>query len=112
MLYEVITSMGTTFNLSLKQVRDIIQQNKRGVKPEIDFLGKKVSEESKMEVTLDGELDRFDKKKTRNKIRGRHNHNGNQNQVEASQKSQQNNENRNNRNRGKNQRFRVKKKSE
>ena len=109
--YMLDGSMGTTFNLSLKQVRDIINQNKRGVKPEIDVLGKKVSEEGKMEVTLDGELDRFDKNKSRNKIRGKFNHKQNHN-VEASQKPEQKNDNRNNRNHGKNRRFRPKKKSE
>ncbi len=109
--YMLDGSMGTTFNLSLKQVRDIINQNKRGVKPEIDVLGKKVSEEGKMEVTLDGELDRFDKNKSRNKIRGKFNHKQNHN-VEASQKPEQRNDDRNNRNHGKNRRFRPKKKSE
>ena len=109
--YMLDGSMGTTFNLSLKQVRDIINQNKRGVKPEIDVLGKKVSEEGKMEVTLDGELDRFDKNKSRNKIRGKFNHKQNHN-VEASQKPEQKNDNRNNRNHGKNRHFRPKKKSE
>lgn len=110
--YMLDGSMGTTFNLSLKQVRDIIQQNKRGIKPEVDILGKKISEESKMEVTLDGELDRFDKKKTRNKIRGRRNQTGNPNRAEAGLNTPQNTETRNNVNRGKNQRFRVKKRSE
>ncbi len=110
--YMLDGSMGTTFNLSLKQVRDIIQQNKRGIKPEVDILGKKISEESKMEVTLDGELDRFDKKKTRNKIRGRRNQIENPNRAEAGLNTPQNTETRNNVNRGKNQRFRVKKRSE
>lgn len=109
--YILDGSVGTTFNLSLKEVRDIINQNKRGVKPEIDVLGKKISEEGKMEVTLDGELDRFDKKKSRNKIRGKFNHNRSQN-VEASQKPQQRNENRNKRDGGKSRRYRPKKKSE
>jgi len=109
--YMLDGSMGTTFNLSLKQVRDIINQNKRGVRPEIDVLGKKVSEEGKMEVTLDGELDRFDKNKSTNKIRGKFNHNRNHN-VEASQNPEQRNDNRNNRSNNKNRRFRPKKKSE
>ena len=110
--YMLEGSMGTTFNLSLKQVRDIIQQNKRGQRPEIDILGKKISEEGKMEVTLDGELDRFDKKKVRNKARGRRNYKGNPNQVEANHTLQQNGENRNRRNQGRNTRFKPRKQAE
>lgn len=56
-------SIGNTFCLSLKQVKDIIQKNKRGIKPEIHTLSAPAREENKMEVTLNESLDRFDKKK-------------------------------------------------
>ena len=61
--YMLEGSVGVTFNLSLKQVKNIIQQNKRGKKPEIDSYSPPVKEEAKMAVTLDGSLDRFDNKK-------------------------------------------------
>ncbi len=87
--YSLEGNIGNTFNLSVKQVKDIIQQNKRGIRPEIDLLGKKVKEDNQMEVTLDGELDRFDKKNTRNKIRGRRNNKGPRQQAEARKNSNQ-----------------------
>ncbi len=55
-------SMGATFNLSLKQVKDIIQKNKRGIKPSIEIAETKEKEENKMEVVLDERIDRFDNK--------------------------------------------------
>lgn len=61
--YSLEGSMGTTFNLSLKQVKDIIQKNKRGIKPEMGSFAPKEKEENKMEVALDDRIDRFDKKK-------------------------------------------------
>ncbi|MFV0591780.1 MAG: stage 0 sporulation family protein [Draconibacterium sp.] len=126
--YFLEGSMGTTFNLTLKQVKDIIQQNKRGTKPEIDLLGGKVKESSQMEVTLDGELDRFDKKKARNKSNERRRNNRSKNsrgpqnnQREARTKDAQgngasnessgNNRN-NNRNRNRKPRFKAKKNTE
>ena len=75
--YGLAGSMGTTFNLSLKQVRDIIQKNKRGIKPEVQTFSAQPKEQNSMEVTLDESLDRFDKKtpsrnkKRRNKKGGR-----------------------------------------
>lgn len=105
--YMLDGNMGSTFNLSLKQVRDIIQQNKRGIRPEIDLLGKKVSEEGQMEVMLDGELDRFDKKNTRNNRGRRQSRNRS---LEANAGAQQAGENKN-RNRNK-KRFEVKKKTD
>lgn len=66
--YTLEGSVGTTFNLSLKEVKDIIQQNKRGKQPEVNTFTPPVKEEGTMEVTLNESLDRFDKKKpTRNR---------------------------------------------
>lgn len=60
--YSLEGSTGTTFNLTLKEVKDIIQKNKRGIRPEINSYAETAKEESQMEVTLDERLDRFDKK--------------------------------------------------
>ena len=55
---------GGSFNLSLKEVKDIIQKNKRGLKPEISVSENAVStDEAKLEVNLDERIDRFDNKK-------------------------------------------------
>ncbi|MCE4563458.1 hypothetical protein INQ51_03970 [Maribellus sp. CM-23] len=127
--YALAGSMGTTFNLSLKQVKDIIQQNKRGIQPEVDLLGKKVKESSQMEVTLDGELDRFDKKKARNKSKERRGSNrgprNNQQEKRNPQQEKRNNpqemqnqqekgasNNRNQRNRNRKPKFKANKKAE
>jgi hypothetical protein len=111
--YGLEGSIGTTFNLSLKQVRDIIQKNKRGIKPEVHSLSAQPKEQNKMEVTLDESLDRFDDKKpSRNKKR-RNNRGGNkkggrnfenksnnppnkQNASEAGEKNKRPNKRRNN----------------
>ena len=70
--YILEGSVGTTFNLSLKQVKDIIQNNKRGIKPELNLFEKTDEKGEKMEVSLEGRLDRFDKvKKKRNPDRKR-----------------------------------------
>ena len=61
--YGLEGSIGTTFNLSLNQVKDIIQKNKRGIKPEVNSYEEGEKEENKMEVNLDERIDRFDKKK-------------------------------------------------
>ncbi len=61
--YSLKGSMGITFNLSLAQVKDIIQKNKRGIKPEINSYEENGKEENKMEVSLDEQIDRFDPKK-------------------------------------------------
>ncbi len=61
--YSLVGTMGTTFKLSLKQVKDIIQQNKHGIQPEINSYAENEKEDSRMEVTLDESLDRFDRKK-------------------------------------------------
>lgn len=74
--YSLEGSIGTTFKLELKQVKDIIQQNKRGVRPEVNSYEENGKEENKMEVHLDERIDRFDKtkksfvkKKRKNNIR-------------------------------------------
>ena len=61
--YSLEGTMGTTFKLSLKQVKDIIQQNKHGIQPVINSYAENEKEDNQMEVTLDESLDRFDKKK-------------------------------------------------
>lgn len=61
--YSLEGSAGTTFNLSIQQVKDIIQKNKRGISPEINSVAEDGKEENKMEVKLDGNIDRFDKNK-------------------------------------------------
>jgi cell fate regulator YaaT (PSP1 superfamily) len=68
--YSLEGSVGVTFNLSIQQVKDIIQKNKRGIRPEINSVAEDGKEENKMEVKLDGNIDRFDKtKKILNKKR-------------------------------------------
>ncbi len=70
--YILEGSMGTTFNLTLKEVKDIIQKNKHGIRPEVNSYAENDKEENKMEVTLDEKIDRFDKKrKPANKNRRR-----------------------------------------
>jgi len=54
--------MGTTFSLSLKEVKDIIQKNKRGIQPEVNTFAEVSKEDNQMEVSLDERIDRFDKK--------------------------------------------------
>ncbi len=70
--YSLEGSMGTTFKLTLKQVKDIIQKNKHGIQPEINSFAENEKEENKMEVSLDERLDRFDiNKKPANKNKRR-----------------------------------------
>jgi len=54
---------GGMFYLSLQQVKDIIQKNKRGIRPEIGGNTEKPKEENQMEVKLEDRIDRFDKVK-------------------------------------------------
>jgi len=61
--YNLEGNAGITFNLSVQQVKDIIQKNKRGIKPEINSIEENEKVENKMEVKLDGNIDRFDKSK-------------------------------------------------
>ncbi|TNF41543.1 MAG: hypothetical protein EP310_07160 [Bacteroidetes bacterium] len=68
--YSLEGNTNTIFNLSVQQVKDIIQQNKRGIKPGLNSVAENGKEENKMEVKLDGSIDRFDKhKKNINKKR-------------------------------------------
>jgi len=63
---------GNSFKLSVKQVKDIIQKNKRGIKPEINHETVNHEKDPAMEVSLNGRIDRFDKKnkkRTHNKKR-------------------------------------------
>ena len=65
---------GTTFNLPIKQVKDIIQKNKRGIHPVIDSFEEKGKEENQMQVHLDERIDRFDKKSRSHKNKRRRKH--------------------------------------
>ncbi len=69
--YMLEGSPGVSFNLSLKQVKNIIQQNKRGVKPAVDAYSAPTKEEPKMAVTLDERLDRFDNQKPKRNKRNK-----------------------------------------
>ncbi|WP_167604988.1 PSP1 domain-containing protein [Maribellus sediminis] len=133
--YMLDGSIGNTFNLSLKEVKNIIQKNKRGIRPEVDTFANKAKESDKTEsgiVTLDDDLDRFNKKQKRDNInnknrrsnnRGRNNRNRNQNQVQNQGQAQANAQdpntnqaknqgNNSNRNRNRKPKFRVEKKNE
>ena len=57
---------GNTFNLSIKEVKDIIQKNKRGLKPEVQYQPVTLSKEAKLEVSLDERIDRFDDERNKN----------------------------------------------
>jgi len=72
--YSLEGSTGSTFNLSLKKVKDIIQKNKRGIQPEINTFAEEAKEENKMEVSLDERIDRFDNKKKPGKRNKRRNY--------------------------------------
>ena len=52
---------GNSFKLSLKQVKDIIQKNKRGIKPELSIYNESKEKETGLEINLDERLDRFDR---------------------------------------------------
>jgi cell fate regulator YaaT (PSP1 superfamily) len=66
--YNLVETMpGNSFKLSLKEVKDIIQKNKRGIKPEIIINTENDSKEATLEVSLDERLDRFDHKKKTNR---------------------------------------------
>lgn len=122
--YSLEGNIGNTFNLSLKQVKDIIQKNKRGKKPEIDTFANKVKESDNLDsaVTLEGELDRFDNKQKRDKSiknrrsnnRGRKNRrNRNQNKEQGQAQGQSQNQGNNpNSNKNRKPKFKVVKKSE
>ena len=71
--YSLGGSMGTSFNLTLKQVKDVIQNNKKGIKPELGTFTAAGTdkEEHRMEVELNESIDRFDKKKEGHDKKGR-----------------------------------------
>jgi cell fate regulator YaaT (PSP1 superfamily) len=104
--YSVEGSMGIYFNLSLKQVKSIIQMNKKGLKPELNTLKVPEKEENKMEVVLDENLDRFDNKKPsrnkrrKNNFKGANNpkkrNQGQRNQSQSNNNSDSNNQERKN----------------
>ncbi len=56
-------SVNETFRLSLKEVKDIIQKNKKGIKPEIPSPSKEVEKEPGWETLHTGRIDRFENKK-------------------------------------------------
>ena len=61
---------GNSFKLSVKEVKNIIQKNKRGIRPEVSAQTKEGDVEVKMEVSLEDRIDRFDSKnRERNKKR-------------------------------------------
>lgn len=55
-----------SFSLSLKEVKDIIQQNKRGIKPEIEQKAVAVSDEPGLQTMNNERIDRFEEKKPGN----------------------------------------------
>ncbi|KAF0239100.1 MAG: psp1 domain [Prolixibacteraceae bacterium] len=61
--YILEGNTGTIFSLTVLQVKDFIQKNKRGIRPELNSVAENGKEENKMEVKLDGNIDRFDKNK-------------------------------------------------
>mgnify|MGYP006300469231 CR=1 FL=1 len=56
-------SVNETFRLSLKEVKDIIQKNKKGIKPGIPSPSKEVEKEPGWEALNNGRIDRFENKK-------------------------------------------------
>ena len=69
--YTIEGSLGTSFSLNLKQVKDIIQKNKRGIHPDLQAVSGNKNEEHKMEVSLDDRIDRFDKRESVHKAKKR-----------------------------------------
>ncbi len=88
--YNLMDAMpGNSFKLSLKEVKSIIQKNKRGIKPEITFNPEVASPEVKLEVSLDERLDRFDKKKKSQNNKSRRRRNNNRPPRQANDRRQQ-----------------------
>ncbi len=88
--YNLMDAMpGSSFKLSLKEVKSIIQKNKRGIKPEITFNPEVASPEVKLEVSLDERLDRFDKKKKSQNNKSRRRRNNNRPPRQANDRRQQ-----------------------
>ncbi len=55
---------GNSFKLSLKEVKNIIQKNKRGIKPTISENPEEKTKENTLEVSLEDRIDRFDQQKS------------------------------------------------
>lgn len=62
---------GNSFKLSVKEVKDIIQKNKKGIKPEIKPDTDESEKKNLLEVSLNERLDRFDNKKKKRPKRNR-----------------------------------------
>lgn len=80
--YILASSPGSSFKLSLKEVKDIIQKNKRGQKPEITPKTDENSEEPGWDSLNSERIDRFEKKSSsgkRRKSKRKNNRKGNQN---------------------------------
>jgi hypothetical protein len=71
-----------TFALSLKEVKDIIQKNKRGIKPEISSSKPAESEEQGWQSINNERIDRFEEKKKPRKNKNRRKE-GNYSQVKT-----------------------------
>ena len=56
---------GNSFKLSLNEVKNIIQKNKRGIKPDISKPENPGNKDLNTDVILEGRIDRFDSKKPR-----------------------------------------------
>jgi cell fate regulator YaaT (PSP1 superfamily) len=82
--------LGGTFKLSLKEVKDIIQKNKRGQKPEIAPKTDSNIKEPGWEALNTERIDRFESKNTgkkRRKNKRRNNKKGNRNRKPIAQKN-------------------------
>ncbi len=68
--------MSAAFSLSVKEVKDVIQKNKRGLKPEVQPKAEKVSGELGWQSITEERIDRFEKKTSvKKKTRKKSNHN-------------------------------------
>jgi cell fate regulator YaaT (PSP1 superfamily) len=81
-IWYVLDNTSSSFKLSLKEVKDIIQKNKRGQKPEISTKADEKSKEPGWESLNTERIDRFEKKtsgKKRRKNKRRNNKKANRN---------------------------------
>ena len=100
--YMLEGSLGVSFSLSLKEVKDIIQKNKRGIQPEVETVAPPAQkEETTSKVTLNESLDRFDTKKPKPKRKN--------NKRRTNNRPKTNNNNNNNNNNKNKEKFTVKK---
>lgn len=67
--YVYENGMGAAFNLSLTQVKDIIRQNKKGIRPNPESAVQKEQESFTPDLLTEERIDRFDKKMGGNKKR-------------------------------------------